>query len=354
MCKTTFIYCFSILMLNSFWEFTSGYINVRLQDNLCSDKIWLKVEKALRGGSSMVLGDDRNSAAIIHQVWNSTYPGIHASNKISYDCRFHVHSNYKKSPPRGIYTLVTRLKFRRDPGSGKCLDYIQFRDGNRSPTEPYCNDISIDGPGRLIFDERNREVTVNIHIDNEHMIVEPLELRMVLTAHSQCKYTGDFLCDSADTYSCISRHFVRDNITNCMYPCRDEVSCFHDAVSSLEVDTTNVALSAITSFIFTMVGVGFCVWICWKYWICITVQQHAHEASGRQRQRAQQQTLEQRTEQIINVPIIEMPMPPNFDDVFSSHTANSNSNNHYPQPQQEQQITPKDLPPSYESLFPDR
>lgn len=229
----------------------------------------------------MTLRDDRESAAIITQVWNTTMPGIYSSNKIRYDCEFRVHGDDPKRPPRGIYTVITRLKFRHDPVKNECLDYIQFRDGNRSPSERICNDISRDGPaGRLIFDQRNRDLSVVIHIDKKRMITEPLELRAVLTAHSECKYTGDFLCEPTDPHTCISRYFVRDNITNCMYPCRDEVSCFHDAVPLEGMDTTNVALSAITSLIFTMLGVGFCVWVCWKYWNCITVQQHAHEASA--------------------------------------------------------------------------
>lgn len=240
----------------------------------------------------MTLLDDRDSAAIITQQWNTTLPGFYSSNKIRYDCEFKVLSSEDPSRmPRGIYTVITRLKFRQNPETNECLDYIQFRSGNRSPSERICNEISIDGPsGRLIFDQRNRDVSVLIHIDKSRMITEPLELRMVLTAHSECKYTGDFLCDPKEPYSCISRYFVRDNVTNCMYPCRDEVSCFHDAIATPEVDTTNVAISAITSLIFTMLGVGFCIWICWKYWNCITVQQHAHEASAQSHRRRSQRS----------------------------------------------------------------
>ena len=267
----------SVYFSNAFLFILCIPIAVRLEDNLCANRFFSKLFK----DPSMTLRDDRESAAIITQVWNTTMPGIYSSNKIRYDCEFRVHGDEPKRPPRGIYTVITRLKFRHDPVKNECLDYIQFRDGNRSPSERICNDISRDGPaGRLIFDQRNRDLSVVIHIDKKRMITEPLELRAVLTAHSECKYTGDFLCEPTDPHTCISRYFVRDNITNCMYPCRDEVSCFHDAVPLGEMDTTNVALSAITSLIFTMLGVGFCVWVCWKYWNCITVQQHAHEASA--------------------------------------------------------------------------
>lgn len=318
-----------------------AYKIVRLQDNLCSDKLIYTLAKPFRGDPTLRLTEDHDSGAIITQAWNVTLPsGGHSANKIKYDCQFRVQTNER--PPRGIYTIITRLKFRSDPVTKKCIDYIQFTSGNRSPSERICSDISIDGPaGRLIFDQRDRDVHVHIFIDKDrHIFGDPLELRMVLTAHSECQFAGDFLCNPKDQYSCISRHFVRDNITNCMYPCRDEGTCFHDAIAPDEMDTTNVAISAITSLIFTMLGVGFCVWICWKYWNCITVQQHAHEASAARFNQRRARS---------DVPTIELPTAQSYDGVLT-HDLSPISQEH----QQQQPATPKDLPPSYESLFPDR
>ncbi|XP_023301594.2 uncharacterized protein LOC111683725 [Lucilia cuprina] len=338
-------YLFAII-INLCCFLSYGYRHIRLEDNLCADRFLVKLFK----DPSMTLREDRDSAAIITQVWNTTMPGSYSSNKIRYDCEFKVHSDEPNRPPRGIYTVITRLKFRHDPVKNKCLDYIQFRNGNRSPSEPICNDISIDGPaGRLIFDQRNRDVSVLIHIDKKRMITEPLELRMVLTAHSECKYTGDFLCEPTNPYTCISRYFVRDNVTNCMYPCRDEVSCFHDAITLEEIDTTNVAISAITSLIFTMLGVGFCIWICWKYWNCITVQQHAHEASAVTNRQRRQRSQQHRSSGQRDVPVIELPTAPTFNTVTAAPVLSLEMNH-----QQTGEETPKDLPPSYESLFPDR
>ncbi|CAD7014915.1 unnamed protein product [Ceratitis capitata] len=321
-------------LLVSTCNLSDGYQNIMLKDYLCADKFFLALQTPFRGHPFLTLTEDRDSAAIITQLWNTTLPGYYSSNKLKYDCNFRVQTHER--PPRGIFTVITRLKFRRDPVKNTCIDYIQFVGGNRPPSEKICNEIAIDGPaGRLIFDQRNREVSIHIYIDKRISIKEPLELRMVMTAHSECKYTGDFLCDPNDQYSCISRHFVRDNITNCMYPCRDEISCFHDADTSGEFDTTNVALSALTSLIFTMLGVGFCVWVCWKYWNCITVQQHAHEASAAAHRRAQMETN-----------VIELPPAPSFSDAITSSVEN--------EPDNQQPQTPKDLPPSYESLFPDR
>ncbi|XP_050323394.1 uncharacterized protein LOC126755101 [Bactrocera neohumeralis] len=324
----------AILLMNA-CSLCECYKNIILKDYLCADKFLLDIQRSLHVHPAFTLTEDRDSAAIITQMWNTTLPGYYSSNKLKYDCYFRVQTPHR--PPRGIYTVITRLKFRRDPVNNACIDYIQFVGGNRPASEKICNEIAIDGPGRLIFDERNREVNIHIYIDKRVSIKEPLELRMVMTAHSECKYTGDFLCDPKDQYSCISRHFVRDNITNCMYPCRDEISCFHDVPTSVEADTTYVALSALTSLIFTMLGVGFCIWVCWKYWNCITVQQHAHEASAAAHRRGQTET-----------PVVQIPNAPSFSGAITSSIGYEQDNRHH-QPQ-----SPKDLPPSYESLFPER
>ncbi|ALC42709.1 CG18870 [Drosophila busckii] len=321
---------------------TVCYKYLRLQDNLCSDKFIYTLAKPFRGDPTLRLTEDQDSAAVITQAWNITLPiGGHATNKIKYDCQFRVQPNER--PRRGIYTIITRLKFRRDPETNKCIDYIQFTGGNRSPSERICSDISIDGPaGRMVFDQRDRDMLVNIFIDkSRHIFGQPLELHMVLTAHSECQLAGDFLCNPKDPYSCISRHFVRDNVTNCMYPCRDEGTCFHDAIAHEEMDTANVALSAITSLIFTMLGVGFCVWICWKYWNCITVQQHAHEASAARFNQRRARS---------DVPTIELPTATAYDRVIIPDLSPISQD----RAQQQESPTPKDSPPSYESLFPDR
>ncbi|XP_075169270.1 uncharacterized protein LOC142241381 [Haematobia irritans] len=338
-------------VLSTCFLIINAYRNIRLEDNLCANRLLVKLKYQFYD-PSMTLLEDKDSAAIITQRWNTSMPGLHSTSKIRYDCEFKVQSSPDPlRMPRGIYTMITLLKFRRDPETKECLDWIQFRGGNKSPSQRICNDVSISGPsGRLIFDDRDREVTVVIHVEKTRMITEPLELGMILTAHSECKYTGDFLCDPQIPYSCISRYFVRDNVTNCMYPCRDEVSCFHDVIPAPDVDNTSslqLFTTAITSLIFTMLGVGFCIWICWKYWNCITIQQRARETSAdatRRRHRSHQQHSGTR-----DMPVIELPTAP----TFNIEASTTNQNNERARTSQQDDAA-KDLPPSYEELFPDR
>ncbi|XP_037954297.1 uncharacterized protein LOC119684793 [Teleopsis dalmanni] len=312
---------------------SQGYKYVRLQDYLCADKFFITLQKPFRGNPKVTLTDERHSAAIITQTWNTTLPGFYTSNKLKYDCTFSVQTNEK--PLRGIYTIITRLKFRTDPEkNNSCLDYIQFSGGNRSPSKKICSDISPKGSSsRYFWDQRSREVNVHIHIDNHRMISEPLELQMVLTAHSECLHPSDFKCNPNQTDSCIWRYFERDDVVNCMYPCRDEVSCFIEPVAVKETDIITVAFTALTALIFTMLGVVFFVWVCWKYWNCITVQQQARETAAQRRR--------------MDIPTNNSPNVVNLEEPISQNAYDQQQNPRYEQP-------PKDLPPSYDELFPDR
>jgi len=109
---------------------------------MCSDKLFYTLAKPFRGDPTVRLEFEDTSGAIVTQMWNLTLPHGHTANKIKYDCQFRVVTSER--PRRGIYTIITRLKFRRDPVSKECIDYIQFSSGNRSPSERICTDISPD------------------------------------------------------------------------------------------------------------------------------------------------------------------------------------------------------------------
>lgn len=107
-----------------------------------------------------------------------------------------------------------------------------------------------------------------ININRELAIKEPLELSIVVTQHMNCNgFGGKFRCDLNDSFSCIYSEFENDGVPNCLPPCSDEDGgCFQNAVTS---EPLVPAISALTSMIFTMIGVGGCVWVCWKYWDCV-------------------------------------------------------------------------------------
>lgn len=132
-----------------------------------------------------------------------------------------------------------------------------------------------------------------------------------------------FSCHRLGKHYCIYKSFVHDKIFNCPIPdCLDEDGCF-DIKTVKRIDYSNIAISAITSLIFTMVGVVLCGYICWRYKDCI------RECVG--------VNLNSNVEPNSIPPTIELQQPQEA----QAHQV----------PVAEQD---KDLPPSYDSLFPAR
>lgn len=83
-------------------------------------------------------------------------------------------------------------------------------------------------------------------------------------------------CPSTSENTCISEVFHNDGIFNCPPPhCNDEPlqRCTQHVFTKTNPDSkpnkSDIVLSAITSLIFTLVGVGSCFWICWKIKDCL-------------------------------------------------------------------------------------
>ncbi|XP_055380248.1 uncharacterized protein LOC129611237 [Condylostylus longicornis] len=310
-----------ILFFNlSFGNFSKVY---RLQDNeVCAKKRLKQTFDFFTNGPEIKLGRDRDSVAIISQIWNSS-----TMQSFNMMCTFNVkvHKDYT-----GIYAAITKLKFRSDisNSSRNCIDYVEFSKGNKNLSRRICDEVGINGhTERLIFDDREKEMKIKISVNDKYVVREPLELVIVLTSHGKCKNVKDeYQCDQRDVNSCISSFFVGDNIPNCMNNCSDEASCFmseHVRKTFAEkVDYSNIAISAITSLIFTMFAVGAVLYTCWKYWFFCQTRSPSPSPEN-------------------ELPVIELPQS-SFNSVIVSEEI------------QERPPSPKDLPPSYESLFPDR
>jgi hypothetical protein len=118
--------------------------------------------------------------------------------------------------------------------------------------------------------------------------------------------------------------YLNDQRTNCPSPaCTDENGrCGFGIAESERVPAPNpgsIALTALTSLLFTMFGVGACVWLAWNYKDCIGI-----DPTRRRQNTEQNQNIEMPTN---SGPSESSPAPP---------------------------LEAKDLPPTYESLFPER
>lgn len=136
---------------------------------------------------------------------------------------------------------------------------------------------------------------------------------------------------------CISNSFENDGFVNCPpHQCSDELKCVHQVpVVEPQISGTNIAISAITSLVLTMVGV-LCVWMCCKYKYCRDSNNSASNTGGNgggsnNRRGPPGQRVVDTDFQTIELP--------------------SSSENTRPIRASAPDIDDKDVPPSYESLF---
>jgi hypothetical protein len=149
---------------------------------------------------------------------------------------------------------------------------------------------------------------------------------------SECDETRSYSCNGpTQNDKCILPTMVKDGVANCPAPgCVDEGGCYDMEFTAI-VPTSSIILSALTSLIFTMCGVGCFVYICLKYYKCVRTfgrdfNDDSHAPTAVQPPIELQARTTPRGSLILTLPTQESPT-----------------------------TTPdeaKDLPPSYDSLFP--
>lgn len=222
------------------------------------------------------LEDGQNSAIIITQTWNST----HNFPKIKSKCSFKIKNKKQNS---GIYIVITKLKFRKDPSTNNCIDYIEFSHSSNF-NDRTCDTFDETRGLFLYLNISEKEVRITVSVNKNIEITEPLELNITAISHYECSgKNSDYQCDPNDRYSCVSKDVINKGIINCIpFSCRDKTSCTLKPINVKNIDVSNVAISAITSFIFTIVAVGTCLWICWKYRNCVNLNQEDNQNNEQQ------------------------------------------------------------------------
>lgn len=140
-----------------------------------------------------------------------------------------------------------------------------------------------------------------------------------------------------DNDKCISSIFKNDDIMNCLPPkCYDEPTCYGKTKNDILVrpSPSSIALSAITSLLFTMCGVATCLWMCFKYRECMHICAAVTSPPvTRDRTAARQSTNMPMQSSIVPAtpdlpypvaPTEEKDLPPSYDSLFGS-SGNANS-----------------------------
>lgn len=325
-----------------------------------NDNILSGFNLLMRNLKRVDLGEDEDSAALVRFSWNS-------SNFKRYDsCKFKVVANLhddQKRRNRGIFISIRRLNIRKDVNSDKCVDYIRFKFGD-TKSKKFCGQLnaSDDDVTKIYFGEGNGEVEVDIDLEKlqplKH-IDDTLDVEVMFTAnegkwpnrlnHMQTLMSIPIAdCGPSDLIrcydnTCISNKLLNDGINNCPPPyCRDEEGrCPKPPIVVTAKEPTNnntdIVISALTSLIFTLVGVGSCLWLCWHIKDCFLPEQDSQGRSNVNGSSGHRRSNTRST--AFNTP----------GDNFTSAAPSTHNSS---RPSGQQTDDKDDNPPSYETLFP--
>lgn len=146
--------------------------------------------KLLNNRPEVRLGYDGDSAALIHETWNSS------SFKRLDECKFNVDANHNlaKGRSRGLYVSIRKLNLRESTDKDGCIDYIQFKFGSQK-TPKLCGQLNAstnENVKKMFYSERGGVIKVTIYIDKLRplkYIEDTLDVELVFTA-----FDGECIC----------------------------------------------------------------------------------------------------------------------------------------------------------------
>ncbi|XP_012268923.2 uncharacterized protein LOC105693513 [Athalia rosae] len=254
---------------------------------------------------------------------------------------------FKTSRHTGLFAVIQNMSFRRN--GNECLDWVQFKeDGRKSPW--FCGvldhrdmahqslpeaDDSIElsnslrwNSSRLEFKSPKGELETRIFISKEKLLPgETLDLSIVYTPYKDCdkvKDTTKYRMNSSNY--CIWEKYYCDGYRNCpIDTCRDEVGC--EIVSN--GTGTKVTVGAVTTLILSFLLFVMCLWTCRKHKkLCWSPDCAGPNAGATNAQPINLRTRDSSSRSVV-------PTAPMLDEASS------------------RPVHDKDLPPSYDSLFPE-
>lgn len=254
--------------------------------------------------------------AIFRQTWNSS------SFKRFGDCKF-----YLQAPPSmGLYLTVSIAKLRKN-SRGHCIDSIVVKKSNEKKYA-FCDAMDDDDELKVYADDHGKmRVTVNLDTGLAlPTLDDTLEVQFIVTVKRDCNsLEGYSPCEDDEDDSCIYKDFFEDGYVNCP-ECTDEKGCFKESEQVQIMNPSNVFLSAIISLLGTTIVFGGCLWCLYRYRNCIGNCNSNSADTARNNQNTRTVAAEQiQVELQSSGNDIQPSAPPDYD---------------------------KDLPPTYESLFP--
>ncbi|EFN63060.1 hypothetical protein EAG_15907 [Camponotus floridanus] len=234
-----------------------------------------------------------------HDVHNSTATIVRSHHmfdswivKRNLTCMF----TFKIARNEGIFAVIQRMSFRQN--GNQCLDYVRFKRTDGHHTEKLCGKINhqttyfpiIESEDNLHnmndtllqsydkyaeFDPIRKwkfpmdsEFETEIFISKERLLDgENLDLSIVYTPYRNCKKLDPERFKPVGRNLCIRKEYLCDMIYNCPFGiCSDEINCSYIITDRFpKNDTaTKVTVGAVTTMILCFIIFIMCLWICKK------------------------------------------------------------------------------------------
>ncbi|XP_078036144.1 uncharacterized protein LOC144469580 [Augochlora pura] len=267
-------------------------------------------------------------------------------------CKFVV----KASKGNGLFGVIQKLSFRKN--ETQCLDYVQFKRRDDHRTERFCGTLDrgrtkyypvpepehsmysaepaltartfaeYDPSGRKSGGELETEIFIS---KNKLQDEEFLALSIVYTPYRSCNNSDPAKYTSIGMNTCLRNDFFCDGIYNCAPNiCSDEDKCPTNANEFISTGTgTKVTVGAVTTMILCFIIFIMGLWICKRSQkLCWSLDYSDPTVCS-----SRPGPLPHETLGTVNPPV---PTAPMLEVAVSSTVAD------------------KDLPPSYDSLFPEQ
>ncbi|XP_065155278.1 uncharacterized protein [Atheta coriaria] len=338
-----------IVFLCSFSELWA-YKNYTVENpSVCSSVSKRTIKLGSGTDSSVLITQRRLSDHTIE--WNKDY-------KCSFDIKSRGIISSLLDEPVGIFAVVQSMNLRRDAITHECIDYIQFKDSRGRTSLRLCGDLNAqyamdgkfdssdedsdesDAPDLfgyhdevsfLTFDDPYGLLTVYIYIDSKPLERgEHTDFTLAFTGYKHCRNSGYKSCDF-DKSKCIYEAFFQDGVVNCpYYDCLDEGGC--KMLKPIDVDKpltigSHILIGSATSLVVSFIVFVLCLYSCRKYGKFCWSEEFSRPPPNIRPPPAQTNAQ----------------VAPSVAETVNLHTPAVPS---APTPED------KDMPPSYESLFP--
>ncbi|XP_025154116.1 uncharacterized protein LOC105184658 isoform X2 [Harpegnathos saltator] len=195
---------------------------------------------------------------------------------VNYDrhCKF----TFKTAKEEGLIAIIHNMFFRLN--GTNCLDYVRFKRSDGFQTGKFCGTVNLNSPYystsstsahghsnsefEQIFNHAGKLET-EIFISKESVPKgQSLDLKIIYTPFRKCSTVNEHQFTSVGLNTCIRKEYICDGIHNCVKSiCDDERDCPPDTdVLSREDTTTEVTVGAVTTVILCFIIFVMCLWIC--------------------------------------------------------------------------------------------